>query len=131
MNPIVKVAWIQLEAGHILSTRSRGKSVWYLPGGKPEAGETFEEALIREIREELQVELDPASVKRWDTFRAQAHDHPEGVMVEMWCYTATGTGTPAPAAEIEHMGWLTYDDYEQVSPVDQLIFDRLRAEGRL
>ncbi|WP_308287346.1 NUDIX domain-containing protein [Actinomadura parmotrematis] len=43
------------EGGRVLSTRSRGKDVWYLPGGKREAGESDERTLLREIAEELAV----------------------------------------------------------------------------
>lgn len=36
---IDKIAWIHLENGAILSSRSRGKDVYYIPGGKREPGE--------------------------------------------------------------------------------------------
>jgi 8-oxo-dGTP pyrophosphatase MutT (NUDIX family) len=42
-----KVAWIRLEEGRILSTRSRGKEVYYLPGGKREPGESDLDTLDR------------------------------------------------------------------------------------
>ena len=38
MTIIDKIAWIRLEDGAILSSRSRGKDVYYLPGGKREPG---------------------------------------------------------------------------------------------
>ncbi len=46
-----KIAWIQIGDGKILSTRSRGKNVYYLPGGKREAGETDLDTLVREVEE--------------------------------------------------------------------------------
>ena len=49
---IDKVAWLHLEDARILSTRSRGKETYYLPGGKREPGETDEQRLRREIAEE-------------------------------------------------------------------------------
>ena len=45
---IDKIAWIHLDDGKILSTRSRGKDVYYLPGGKREPGETDLDTLVRE-----------------------------------------------------------------------------------
>ena len=50
MTLIDKVAWIRLADGKILSTRSRGKDVYYLPRGKREPGETDVQTLVREIR---------------------------------------------------------------------------------
>ncbi|WP_425586024.1 NUDIX hydrolase [Streptomyces thioluteus] len=56
------MAWIRIEHGRLLATRSHGRSRFYLPGGKPEPGETAGQALVREIREELGVALDAATV---------------------------------------------------------------------
>lgn len=85
---IDKLAWIYLQEGRILSTRSKGKDVRYIPGGKREAGESDTEALCREIREELHVKLLPGSLEVYGIFEAQAHGHAEGVVVRMTCYTA-------------------------------------------
>ena len=128
---IDKIAWIRLEGGRILSTRSRGKDVYYIPGGKREAGETDLETLIREIDEELAIAIDPATVAHLGTFSAQAHGQPEGVVVRMTCYTADHRGTPVPSNEIDEVVWLGYEDRDRVSPVDRLIFDHLHETGRL
>ncbi|HEX8327618.1 MAG TPA: NUDIX domain-containing protein [Hymenobacter sp.] len=128
---IDKIAWLHLHHGRLLSTRSRGKDRYYIPGGKREPGETDQQTLLREISEELTVVLDPASVAYVGTFEAPAHGHPAGVLVRMTCYQAAYTGTLQPAAEIEEVMWLTYRHRPQVSAVDQLIFDWLRARGLL
>ncbi|HEX8506534.1 MAG TPA: NUDIX domain-containing protein [Hymenobacter sp.] len=129
---INKIAWLHLHIGRLLSTRSRGKDRYYIPGGKREAGETDQQTLLREISEELTVALDPASLQYAGTFEAPAHGHPDGVLVRMTCYWAPRYwGTLQPAAEIEEMVWLTYRHRPQVSAVDQLIFDWLRAQGLL
>ena len=128
---IDKIAWLHLHDGRLLSTRSRGKDRYYLPGGKREAGETDQQTLLREIREELTVALDPASLEHVGTWEAPAHGHPAGVLVRMACYCARYTGTLQPAAEIETVVWLTYRHRAQVSAVDQLIFDWLREQGLL
>lgn len=128
---IDKIAWLHLLNGQLLSTRSRGKDRYYIPGGKREAGETDAETLLREIKEELTVDLDPASLAYAGTFEAPAHGHPDGVLVRMTCYYARYTGQLQPAAEIEELVWLTYRHRPAVSAVDQLIFDWLRQQHLL
>ncbi|MBN6038580.1 NUDIX domain-containing protein [Amycolatopsis sp. 195334CR] len=128
---IDKIAWIRLENGKVLSTRSRGKDVYYLPGGKREPGETDVQTLVREIDEELTVAISPASAVYVGTFQSQAHGHATGTTVRMTCYTADYRGSLAPSSEIEELTWLTYADRERVSPVDQIIFDHLHRAGRL
>ncbi|MEW2384686.1 NUDIX domain-containing protein [Micromonospora sp. NPDC047707] len=131
MTVIDKVAWIRLENGAILSSRSRGKDVYYLPGGKREPGESDLDTLTREIREELAVGIVADSAEHLGTFHAQAHGHPDGTIVRMTCYTADYRGALQPDNEIEEIAWLTYRDRDRVSPVDQLIFDHLHESARL
>ena len=131
MPVIDKIAWLHLRAGAVLSTRSHGKDRYYFPGGKREPGETDGQTLLREIGEELTVALDPASLAHAGTFEAPAHGHPAGVLVRMTCYYARYAGTLRAAAEIEEVVWLTYRHRPQVSAVDQLIFDWLKAQGLL
>ena len=50
---ITVVGLVHVEAGRLLVARSRNKKAFYLPGGKIEAGESPEDALRREVREEL------------------------------------------------------------------------------
>lgn len=131
MPLIAKIAWLHLANGRILSTRSRGKDCYYLPGGKREPGETDRQTLLREIWEELSIALDPASVEFARTFEAPAHGHPAGVLRRMSCYRARHAGELQPAAEIAEVVWLTYRDRPQVSAADQLIVDWLREQRPL
>jgi len=130
-NLIETVAWVRVEHGRILCTRSRGKDAFYIPGGKLEPGESELDALLREIKEELAVDLIPATVRPFGTYRAQAHAHADGVAVVMSCYTADYQGTPSASGEIEELDWLGYADRDRVAPVDQLLFDDLRTAGSL
>jgi 8-oxo-dGTP diphosphatase len=98
MTRIDKVAWIRLADGRILSTRSRGKDVYYLPGGKREPAESDVQTRVREIREELDVAIAPDSVIHVGTFEAQAHGHPVGITVRMTCYAANYQGTLTPGS---------------------------------
>jgi len=131
MTLIDKVAWIRLADGKILSTRSRGKDVYYLPGGKREPGETDVQTLAREIREELDVAIAPDSAIHVGTFEAQAHGRATGITVRMTCYAADYRGTLTASSEIAEFVWLSYADRDRVSPVDQIIFDHLHGGGQL
>ncbi|MDQ7906346.1 NUDIX domain-containing protein [Phytohabitans sp. ZYX-F-186] len=131
MAVIDKIAWIHLVGGAILSTRSRGKDVYYLPGGKREPGESDVDTLVREVGEELSVAIAPESAAHLGTFEAQAHGHAAGTLVRMTCYTAGYAGDLRASSEIAEVLWLTYRDRDRVSPVDQVIFDHLRGAGRL
>ena len=126
MKEIDKLAWIYIKDKKILSTRSKGKATYYIPGGKREAGESDEEALKREIKEELNINIVPDSIKYMGTFKAQAHGHSEGVVVKMTCYSADFIGKIKPSSEIEEVVWLTHQDKEKSSPVDKIIFDNLK-----
>lgn len=128
---IDKLAWIEIEDGKILSTRSRGKDVYYIPGGKREAEESDVEALVREIREELSVELVRSTINYLETFQAPAHGQPLGTEVKMTCYTGQYQGNIRAAAEIAEVVWLTYADYHKIGPVDQLIFDWMKKRNML
>ena len=130
MNLIDKLAWIYIKDRKILSTRSKGKDAWYIPGGKREEGESDLQALVREVKEEMDVELIEDSIKYFDTFKAQAHGKPEGVFVQMTCYTGDYRGELNPSAEIEEMSWLTSDtDPKLLSPVDLIIFAELKNKN--
>ena len=131
MKIIDKVALLYVKDGKILSTRSKGKDKYYLPGGKREGDEADLETLAREIREELSVDLVEATARFYGTFEAQAHGKEEGILVKMTCYTAEFEGGPKADSEIAEVVWLTCRDMESVSPVDKLIFGDLRERGLL
>ncbi|BCJ26911.1 DNA mismatch repair protein MutT [Actinocatenispora sera] len=131
VHVIDKVAWLKVQDGRILSTRSRGKDTYYVPGGKREPGESDVQTLVREIAEELAVDIAAETAVHAGTYEAQAHGHAEGVLVRMTCYTADHVGTPTASSEIEEVRWLGYADRDRVSPVDRIIFADLHASGRL
>ena len=126
-----KVAWIHAQGGRVLSTRSHGNDVFYLPGGKREQGESDEACLVREIDEELSVRIRPRTLEKLGLFCAQSHGARHGVMIRMACYFAEYEGELQASAEIEELAWLAYADREKCSPVDKIIFDLLRDRGEL
>lgn len=131
MYIIDKLAWIVLKDKAILSTKSYGKDKYYIPGGKREIGETDEQALLREINEELNVTVDIKTLKYFGTFEAQAHGHSEGVIVKMICYSGKYMGELKASSEIEEIKWLKYSDKDKISDVDKLIFDSLKQNNLL
>lgn len=128
---IDKIALLHLENGKLLSTRSKGKDAYYIPGGKREGSESDLETLIREVKEELTVDILPETAKLYGVFEAQAHGKAEGILVRMTCYTAEFTGKISASHEIEELRWLTMEDMDIISPVDKLIFQDLHQKGLL
>ncbi|MDV5170072.1 NUDIX domain-containing protein [Photobacterium rosenbergii] len=117
---IDKLAWVLIKDGKLLVVRSKGKELFYLPGGKREAGESDQQALVREIKEELSVELDSKSIKYMETFIAQADGKAEGVSVKLTCYFADFSGELLPDAEIEELKFIDGRD-EAVCSVAALV----------
>ena len=128
---IDKIALIKIKDGQVLSTKSKGKNKYYFPGGKRELGESDEQTLIREIREELSVEIIPNSYKYIGTFKAQSDGMKDGIIVKMTCYSADFNGVLKPNNEIEEIKWLNFADIDTVSAVDKIIFDFLKDKGEL
>ncbi|MBQ0004573.1 MAG: NUDIX domain-containing protein [Clostridiales bacterium] len=131
MKLIDKIALLYLVDGKLLSTRSKDKDKYYIPGGKREGDETDQETLIREIKEELNVDIREPSIRYYGTYEAQAHGHAEGILVKMTCYFAEFDGEPEASSEIAELVWLTTADVDRISPVDKLIFADLHKQGLL
>lgn len=126
---IDKLAFIYIKDKRVLETLSHGKDVWYIPGGKREAGESDTAALVREVREELAVELIVDTIAHYGTFEAEAHGKPAGTVVRMTCFVADFTGELRPTSEVEKLAYFSYADKPKTSPVDHLIFDDLKRKG--
>ena len=131
MKEIDKIAFIETRNGKILSTKSKGKTKYYIPGGKREVGETDEQTLVREVYEELDVTIKPQTMEYIGTFKAQSDGAEEGVIVKMTCYKAEYDGILRPKSEIEEIRWLNYKNLDIVSEVDKIIFGFLKKNGDL
>jgi len=131
MKEVDKIAFIETKNGQILSTKSKGKSKYYIPGGKRELGETDEQTLVREIEEELDVKIDKNTIEYVGTFKAQSDGAKDGIVVKMTCYKAKYDGVMKPTSEIEEIRWLNFKDFDIISEVDKKIFRFLKENGQL
>ncbi len=126
---IDKLALIEIKDRKVLVTLTKGKDTWYIPGGKRENNETDIQALSREVKEELLVDIDLKTVKKYGVFEAQAHGKPKGTIVRMTCFTASYIGKLTPSNEIEKLDYFPHSKKHLCSPVDNLIFDDLKRKG--
>ena len=124
MKTIQVVAAIIHENERILATQ-RGygdyKGMWEFPGGKMEPGETEEQAIIREIREELNVGI--AVEKKVCTVE---YDYPQFhlVMHCFWCRISEGV---LELKEHQSARWLEKPEWGSVDwlPADVLVVDSI------
>ncbi|MEV6560641.1 NUDIX domain-containing protein [Nocardia sp. NPDC051756] len=114
----------------LLQTRSIGKDIFYMAGGKIDPGETPEGALHREVREELGVGV--VSFDELGVFTAQAVGHAPGTQLHMTCFTAELDGEPQPTSEIAELRYFTVSEYaamDHVAPGSMLVFRKLHELG--
>ena len=130
-NPkiIYKVGLAHFKDGKILMTRSIGKDVFYCAGGKFEEGESDIACLKREVKEELGVELDDASIKFLKTFEDVAHGKVD-MRVNIKMYSANLLSEPKPSQEIEEIRYLDSTAEPKIlAPIDIQIFAWLKENN--
>ena len=126
----IKVVAALIRRGDLLFATQRGygqyKDWWEFPGGKIEAGESPEKALIREIREEL-----GAGIAVDEFLMTVEYDYPEFhlSMDCFWCHVEEGHLT---LLEHEAARWLPVHDLKQVNwlPADVMVVDEIQKTGK-
>ena len=106
MDPIVVAAVAFTRDGRVLTVRKRGTSMFMLPGGKLEPGESAADAARREVAEE--VGLVVADLELLGGFTADAASEPGHVVVST-VYRAVLNAEPAATGEIAELRWSALD----------------------
>lgn len=127
MKTIRVVAAIIIEKGKVFATQ-RGygefKDGWEFPGGKIELGEIPEAAIVREIKEELDTEIEV--VKLLDTVE---YDYPQ-FHLSMDCFICKIKSGDLVLKEHEAAKWLTKENLDSVEwlPADLSLVEKIRNE---
>ena len=103
------------------------KGLWEFPGGKIEAGETPQQALYREIMEELDTKI-----KVYDLIDTVEYDYPDFhlSMDCFWCEVIEGN---LILKEAEAAKWLTSETLDSVNwlPADLALIDKIRTQMKI
>ena len=98
--------------------------LWEFPGGKIEPGESPEECLVRECREELEIDIEVL-----DLFEQTKYSYPEREIEFMFFSASLKNGSPTPSVH-KNIKWVSPDklqDYE-FCPADVSVIEKL-AKG--
>ena len=96
--------------------------LWEFVGGKVEKGESKEQALIRECREELAIGIAVDSV-----FTEVTHDYPD-IAIHLTLFNSRIVGGQLTLLEHNAMAWITPSEIEnyEFCPADRVILDKIK-----
>ena len=120
------VAAIIIDKGKVFATQ-RGygefKDGWEFPGGKMEQGETPQQALMREIKEELETEIEVGEL-----LETVEYDYPN-FHLTMHCFLCTIKSGNLVLKEHEASKWLTKETLDSVDwlPADKGLIEKIKA----
>lgn len=99
--------------------------LWEFVGGKVEPGETKEQALVRECREELAIAVQVGKV-----FMEVTHEYPDLTVHLTLFHASIQEGTPQ-LLEHNDIRWITVEEIDQYPfcPADEVILEKLKREG--
>ena len=131
---VVAAALVRDDGRFLLQKRPPGKDhagLWEFPGGKVEEGETPAEALVREIEEELELDLGDAPFVPGAFAEQGSRAGRRPIVILLYiCRDWTGEPKPVPDAEI---GWVSLSEARQLAmpPLDVALLEQIAARTDL
>jgi 8-oxo-dGTP diphosphatase len=127
--PVLVVAGVLFEGGRVLLTQRKAgahlEGLWELPGGKLDPGEDPRDALVRELREELGIEVEvgaPIEITSWK--------YPERHVLLLFFEVVRRPGSPEPRAiDVADLRWATRADLDVLAfpDADRDVVERIRT----
>lgn len=127
---LVVAALVGTADGRVLLTLRRPDQPlpdqWELPGGKMEPGEAPDEALMRELVEEIDARVEVGPI--WDVLHVR---HPGGPVLILVYACRLVPGEHPRCVQVADLAWVAPDELDRydILPADRALLDRLRAEG--
>jgi len=126
MKTIKVVAAIIVDNGRVFATQ-RGygdfRGGWEFPGGKVEVGESLEAALMREIEEELELQIDVNEL-----LETIEYDYPT-FHLSMACFICSINSGKVILKEHESAQWVNSEQIDSLNwlPADQLLLEKIKS----
>ncbi|MEO8222500.1 MAG: NUDIX domain-containing protein [Specibacter sp.] len=124
MKNVLKVSAVCVfdPAGRLLTVRKSGTTKFMHPGGKPEIGESAAQAAVRELAEEVGIDVDAATLELMGVWHGTAANEAD-TDIEATVFTAPGRWDAAaihPTAEIAELRWMDVAgaaDFDDLAPL--------------
>ena len=132
--PLYTAGLLLIKNRKLLLAYSKNKKCFYLPGGKVDTGETSICALIREIKEELNIAITEADLLFYTHISAPAYGELLGVIMEQDCFLLTSYSTPVASAEIGEISYFSLEEYLQqpnTAPGAVAIMQLLKKDNKI
>ena len=132
MKTYFKYALCIIRDNRLLALEEADNESYLMPGGRPVPGETYAQTLLRELKEELGIELDTDTLTFIGTFKDMAAGDADA-RVKLELYTGDFRGELIPSAEVKRLVWFGRDDDQsRLAPVTRnKILPALRQKGLL
>ncbi len=127
MKELKTAGLLVIKNNRLLLTYSKNKKAWYLPGGKIDENETPIDGLIREINEELSLDLNKEKLQYFCHISALAYGE-NNLQMEQDCFLYDLIEEIKPTNEIEAIRYFNLDEYqhEEIQVIGVLmVFDEL------